>query len=159
VSHHTDLAANLRAENQALREFHAILLNEQACLVDSDVDALLQITQLKSDKIDLLAELEAARSRHLHELGFDAGREGAADWLSRYSGTARADLAPLWDELVELATQVRALNESNGALISARMSHNQAALAALQSTARAQTLYGRDGQSDLGSRPRELGRA
>ena len=75
---------NLRAENQALREFHGILLNEQACLVESDVDALLQITQLKSDKVDLLAELEAARSKHLHALGLDASREGAADWLSRY---------------------------------------------------------------------------
>ena len=159
MSQHTDFVANLRAENQALREFHAILLDEQACLVDSDVDALLQITQLKSDKVDLLAELEAARSKHLHGMGLDASREGAADWLSRYSGSEREDLARLWDELVELATQVRALNESNGALIATRMSHNQAALAALQSTARAQTLYGRDGQSDLGSRPRELGRA
>ena len=69
------------------------------------------------------------------------------------------ELSALWQQVLDAATQARALNSSNGGLIGARLNHNQAALAALQSAARSLGTYGPDGQAQMPAGQRELGRA
>lgn len=159
MSDRAAFVANLRAERHAFREFCQVLEAEQACLLRSDVDALLQITQLKSSKVDRLAELANARVRHLDGLRLDSGRDGMLEWLAKHAGSDQPELSALWDELVAFADQARNLNDSNGTLITTRLTHNQAALAALQSAARTHSLYGPDGQSNIVTGNRELGRA
>jgi flagella synthesis protein FlgN len=82
-----------------------------------------------------------------------------SDWLAGHPGSDTAELSELWHELVDLAAKARGLNDSSGILITTRLRHNQAALAALQSAARAYSLYGPDGQPSAVAGTRELGSA
>jgi flagellar biosynthesis protein FlgN len=159
AEHRSALAATLRAEHQAFGEFCQLLEAEGTCLARKDVEALLQITELKSSQVDRLAELAAARTAHLDLLQLGRGRKGMSEWLAGHAGSERAELSRLWRETIDLAAKARAMNQSNGALITARLAHNQAALAALQSAARAHSLYGPDGQPSIAAGNRELGRA
>jgi hypothetical protein len=61
--------ASLRAERRAFGEFCQLLEAEYASLQRSDVEELLKITQLKSDKVDRLAELATVRTRYLDSVG------------------------------------------------------------------------------------------
>jgi len=159
MSDRAAFVASLRAEHQTLGEFCQVLEAEQACLLRSDVDALLQITQLKSSKVDRLAELADARVGHLDALRLSAGRRGMTEWLAQHAGSDGPELSKLWHEVVDFADKARSLNDSNGTLITTRLTHNQAALAALQSAVRTHSLYGPDGQSSVAAGNRELGSA
>ena len=81
------------------------------------------------------------------------------EWLASRAGIDQPELSALWQQVLEAANQARALNGSNGGLIGARLNHNQAALAALQTAARSLGTYGPDGQPQMPSGQRELGRA
>ena len=151
--------ASLGAEHQAFREFCGILDAEYACLLRSDVDKLQQLTQLKSSSVDRLAELADARAGYLESLELNPGRQGMMKWLAACGDNDARELSDLWRELVDLAAKARAKNESNGTLITRRLTRNKAALAALQSAARAHSLYGPDGQTNIQAGIRELGRA
>jgi flagella synthesis protein FlgN len=159
MSDRAAFVASLRAEHQTFRDFCQVLEAEQACLLRSDVDALLQVTELKSSKVDRLAELANARVGYLDALRLSSGRRGMTDWLVQHAGSDRPELSKLWHELVAFADKARSLNDSNGTLITTRLTHNQAALAAMQSAARTHSLYGPDGQSSVAAGNRELGRA
>jgi flagella synthesis protein FlgN len=82
-----------------------------------------------------------------------------AQWLAAHAGAQKPELVALWQQLLDAATAARALNDSNGGLIGARLNHNQDALAALQSAARSLSTYGPDGQAQVPAGQRELGRA
>jgi len=151
--------ASLRAERTAFGEFCQLLEAEHASLQRSDVEELLKITQLKSDKVDRLAELATVRTRYLDSVGLSTGREGMSDWMARLAGAEAAEVSNVWRELVDFAATARTLNDSNGTLITTRMSYNQAALAAMQSAARAHSLYGPDGQASVVTGNRNLGTA
>ena len=153
------LVEALQAERDAFREFCALLQTERACLLRADADALVQVTQQKSERVDRLAELGAARSRHLQSLGLNPVPGARERWLGADVGAEAATLSRLWEELVASARKARDLNQANGALVAARLTHNQAALSALHTSARAQSLYGPDGQTNILSGQRELGQA
>ena len=159
MTDHAGFVAGLRAEHESFRALCQLLESEQVCLVKSDVDGLLQLTDQKSTHVDRLMDLAQRRVSHLESVGLSNGRRGMADWLASHAGVQRAELAQLWDELVHLASNARSLNDINGKLITTRLSHNQAALSALQLSARAQNIYGPDGQAALSAGQRELGRA
>jgi flagellar biosynthesis protein FlgN len=159
TEHRSALVATLRAEHQAVGEFCRVLEAERDCLTRKDAEALLQITELKSTQVDRLAELSGARAAHLASLQLSRGRKGMAEWLAGYRGREGAELSRLWRETIALAAKARELNQSNGTMIAARLTHNRAALAALQSAARAHNLYGPDGQPSVAAGNRELGRA
>jgi flagellar biosynthesis protein FlgN len=150
--------AGLRAERDAFRALCQLLESEQACLVESDIEGLLQLTGAKSERVDRLMDLAQQRAGHLASIGLSGGGNGMSEWLAAQAGVQRAELTQLWDELVRLASNARSLNEINGKLITTRLSHNQAALSALQLSARAQNIYGPDGQAAISAGHRELGR-
>src|ERR1700687_3350057 len=108
--------ASLRAERQAFGEFCEVLEAEHACLLRSDVEALLQITRIKTDKIDRLAHLANVRTGYLGSLRLSSGRDGMSEWLAGYPGADTAELSELWHELVDLAAKARGLNDSSGTL-------------------------------------------
>jgi flagellar biosynthesis protein FlgN len=151
--------AGLRAERDAFRALCKLLESEQACLVRGDVQALLELTKAKSEKVDQLVALAQERVRHLEALGLASGQDGMATWLATQAGAQREELSQVWQELIDLAADARSLNDLNGKLITTRLSHNQAALATLQSSVRTQSVYGPDGQSAIVAGQRELGRA
>jgi flagellar biosynthesis/type III secretory pathway chaperone len=153
VPQNSDFAASLREEVTALQAFRKVLESERACLKRSDVEALLELTRVKSEQLDQLAELSDRRSRYLVSKGLEVSQAGMGQAMDT------AELAELWTTLLTLASEVRNLNDANGALIAVRMNHNHAALAALQVGGRVPKLYGPDGQRDVGASTRDLGRA
>jgi flagella synthesis protein FlgN len=159
MSDHAGFVAGLRAERETFHALCEILQSEQACLVNSDVDGLLQLTQVKSEKVDALVALAQRRVDHLEAAGLSSGQDGMADWLAAQSSVQRAELTQVWQELVRFAADARSLNDINGKLITTRLSHNQEALAALQLSARAQNIYGPDGHASVVPGQRQLGRA
>jgi flagellar biosynthesis protein FlgN len=159
MSDHAGFVKGLRAERETFHALCEILQSEQACLVNSDIDGLLQLTSVKSEKVDALVTLAQRRVDHLEAAGLSSGQDGMADWLAACSEVQRAELTQLWQELVRFAADARSLNDINGKLITTRLSHNQEAQAALHLSARAQNIYGPDGQASVVPGHRQLGRA
>lgn len=137
----------LQQERDRVREFLDLLEREQAALVAGDHDDLVAFTEQKAAHILELRRLADARSRLLASHGLRVDKDGMTAWLERH-GDERA--RRLWDEIKSLAARVRAVNDVNGALVAARLKHNQAAIAALQAAARSGTgVYGPDGGTRL----------
>lgn len=151
--------SGLRAEVSGFHELRQILQAEQDCLLRADAQALIELTGIKLRQVELLGKLAGLRAGYLRSLSLTPDRRGMAQWLAEHAGAEKIQLAALWEQLLETAAAARALNDSNGGLIGARLNHNQDALAALQSAARSASTYGRDGQTQLPAGQRELGKA
>ncbi len=133
----------LLQERERVGEFLALLQREQSALVAGDHDGLMAFTEQKAVRILELRRLSDERSRLLASHGLRADKDGMSGWIERHGdeGARR-----VWDEIKSLAAQVRAANEINGALVAARLKHNQLAITALQSAARSNPgVYGPDG--------------
>jgi flagella synthesis protein FlgN len=152
------LEGSLRAELAALQAFCETLQDEQDALVRADVEALLELSELKTEQVERLSTLAGVRAAFLESQDLTPDRRGMAEWLSRTQGDPPG-LARLWQQVLEAAAQAQALNQRNGGLIGLRLQHNHAALATLQAAARRHALYRPDGQTDLGGTTRDLGRA
>ena len=155
----SELVGRLRAERDAFQTLCGLLEREQRCLIQADAEALLEITRLKSEEVDRLSALAQHRVDKLFSAGLATDQAGMNAWLARQPDSERVELDAVWQELTGFAMQARALNETNGKLISARLSHNQAALAALEVSNRSLDVYGPDGQASISAGQRELGKA
>jgi flagellar biosynthesis protein FlgN len=139
-------AHSLAAELTAYIELCELLRAEQGSLERGDVDTLQQVTELKARQVERLATLGATRVALLRAAQVSTDATGMEAWLASRAGAQRQDLTRIWQKLLEAAREARALNELNGGLVSARLSHGQAALAALQGAGRPQLVYGPDGR-------------
>ncbi len=147
---------NLLVEEVAqLRSFLVLLENEQQALVGGDVERLLALATEKSGIFGRLAKLGEARAKTLAAAGLASDREGMQHWLEQHRdlGGARRD----WQDLLALAKNAHALNQTNGELIATRLAHNQQALSALLAAANQASLYGPDGQAHPVGGGRSLG--
>ncbi|MCC7081924.1 MAG: flagellar protein FlgN [Burkholderiales bacterium] len=151
-------AAVLAQERDRVREFLELLQREQAALVAGDHDELMAFTEQKAAHILDLRRVSDTRSRLLAAHGLRADKDGMSAWIENFGDEP---MRRTWDEIKALAAQVRAANEINGALVAARLKHNQAAIAALQAAARGGPgVYGPDGATRLTtSTTRALARA
>jgi len=149
----------LRAELVGFRELQQTLLDEQECLLRADAETLPELIEIKSRQIERLRALAGQRAGYLGSLGLQPDRRGMGEWLAVHAGADKPELSTLWGQVLNAATHARALNDSNGGLIGARLNHNQAALASLQTAARSLSTYGPDGQPQVAGGQRELGRA
>lgn len=149
--------AQIGEELAKIKEFLALLQQEQEFLARGDTEALLPLIDAKTTLTNQLGEYAQTREAHLKVIGLPAGRPGMQAWLER-SGTPIE--RKQWQELIDQATKIRALNETNGKLIALHMQHNQQAFNALMAAAnRANTTYGPDGQQHTGLGGRILGKA
>jgi len=136
----------LEQERARVQAFLQLLEREQAALVAGDHDHLLAFTEQKAAQILELRRFSDARSRLLSAHGLRADKDGMSTWIEQHADpTARR----LWDDIKSIGAQIRAVNEINGALVAARLKHNQAAITALQSAARGSGVYGPDGGTRL----------
>ena len=146
---HSDAAQyvnTLEQERARVQAFLQLLEREQSALVAGDHDNLLSFTEQKAAQILELRRLSDARSRLLATHGLRADRDGMSAWIEQH---ADSSARRVWNEIKSLGAQVRALNEINGALVAARLKHNQAAITALQAAARTSGVYGPDGGTRL----------
>lgn len=141
-------AAQLAEECQLASHLVALLQQEQACLIQADIDGLTGLTEQKSKAVATLSELAAARHHSLASLAFPANETGMQQWLSTASPTSREKRS--WEELLEKMQAAKELNRTNGILIHTHMARNQSALHVLHGNAphaQGSTLYGPNGQS------------
>lgn len=154
-------ADDLAAETDAFEAFSALLDTEHEALLSGDLDAVVRVAASKAERVVQLSGMAERRLAALRAAGFSANRKGMAEWLLVAAGARAGELSDLWNRLLESAARAQNLNDRNGALIQARMAFNQAALAALQGSARfADLAYGPDGTTRLSGVPgRDLGQA
>lgn len=139
-----------------LHSFVTLLRHEQSLLVDGKADTLGDVAEEKSGLSGQLALRAAAREDELDRRGYAAGRAGMDDWIKSADG---ATSRRRWQQLLELAAEARALNETNGKLIAVHLQHNQQALNTLLAAVDQATTYGPDGQQRAGAGGRSLGSA
>lgn len=158
-TYQAELMAIFEAELEAFEEFLGILQIEAETLQSRSVDALPELTQLKSEQVAHLSQLALERSHLLKNQGFSPDAYGMSHWLYYYDFPEKT-LTNYWRTIVELARQAHDLNQKNGALIELKLMYNQQALNILQSAATQLSVYDKGGQAhstSLGKR--ELGKA
>lgn len=154
---HADLIHNLEAEVRAFQDFIQTLQTEQDALVQGNVDPLLELARIKSEKVVLLAQLAESRTRFLSALGYSQEHGGMARWLQQRDG-GNPQITELWQQLLALAENAQQLNQINGSMIDTRLRNNQQALAILQAAAKQSALYGPDGQTQSLGLGRPIGK-
>lgn len=151
-----DLALCLEAESGAFLDFVRLLQTEQEVLIQGEVDKLIELARLKSEKVVQLSQFAERRSRFLASQGLEPSG-GMEQWLSRH-GADNPRLGENWKRLLERAKEAQHLNQTNGLMIETRLQHNQQALAVLQAAANQVSLYGPDGQARSTGLGRPLGK-
>lgn len=139
------LGASLKDELAALREFTALLQQEQQALVAGDIEKLTPLIEEKSRLATGLNRFAEQRQRLMSAAGMPHNRAGLEAWLARQPLDAKDRGG--WKTLLALTEEAQTLNATNGKLIAMRLQHNQQALNVLLSAANQATLYGPDGQT------------
>lgn len=152
----TNPAAGLEAEIAKLKEFIDVLKREQELLARADTEALMPLVDIKTGLANSLSVMSQHRETLLPKLGVAPNRSGMEAWLAQ-AGTAPQ--RQQWGELLTLAAEARALNETNGKLIQLHLQQHQQAFAALMTAANRAMTYGPDGQQQTGIGGRILGTA
>jgi flagella synthesis protein FlgN len=156
----TELARSLETELAGFRDFVQALQTEQEALIQGNVDSLIELARLKSEKVVFLSQLAERRNRFLGAQGANPENGGMMNWLHQQkTGQTVQHLAETWKQLLEQAEIARQLNQINGTLIESRLRHNQQALVVLQAAANQSVgLYGPDGQTHASGLGRPLGK-
>lgn len=137
-----------------LRDFLTLLGREEALLVAGDTDALLALTNEKTELYHTLQRLHDARAMLLGRLGLANSGEAIRSLCADMPDTLAQ-----WDEVLRLAAEARERNSLNGKLVIERMQHNQGALAILLAAADRPQLYDADGHARTTGGGRILGSA
>jgi flagella synthesis protein FlgN len=158
IASSSDLVKNLEAELHAFQEFIRTLQTEQDALVQGNVDPLLELSRIKSEKVVLLSQLARNRTHFLSAQGYSQEQGGMTKWLQQKRDGGSPQVAELWHRLLALAEKAQQLNKINGSMIDTRLRNNQQALAVLQVAAKQSALYGSDGQAQSLGLGRTIGK-
>ena len=140
------LAKLVGDELAELRTFVGVLQKEQQALSEGDIDRLMALVADKTSLSSHLGQLAEQRNEMLVAAGFPRDRAGMDGWLTQQTLNAQTTRSN-WQNLLTLAAEARALNETNGTLIGTHLQHNQQALNALLTAGNQAALYGPDGQT------------
>jgi flagella synthesis protein FlgN len=151
----TTLDATLLAEVDTAKELNAILSREQDALVQGDISSLETLSQRKADAVRKLSDLAERRRRHFATQGWGPGNENMTAWLR--DGVHAPSTTTAWHDLMQLARTAQHLNQTNGAMIAARLHYARQAFAALQGAAGVASMYGPNGQTLASGHGRTLG--
>jgi flagella synthesis protein FlgN len=144
------LADLLAEEAREVDAFSQLLREEQKLLASAgNAEALLPLDERKTQFTLKLRAIAERREHYLAAKGFAPGRAGMEACLA--AAPESGELQAKWRQLLKSAKEVRALNETNGKLISIHWQHNQQALKALMSAAEGAMVYGPDGQQTSGT--------
>jgi flagella synthesis protein FlgN len=141
-----DHLKSLQQERDRIKEFLHLLEREQSALVAGEHDHLMAFTEQKAARILELRRYSDSRSKLLAAQGLRADKDGMSTYIDQ---RADENVRRVWDDIKALSAQVRAVNEINGVLVATRLKQNQAAIVALQSSAKGAGVYGPDGSRRL----------
>lgn len=152
-----DLSQSVDAELSAFSDFVRVLQTEQEALVQGDVDRLIELARLKSEKVLLLSQFAERRNRYLAANGHNPEQGGMDKWLQQHGGEI-PHTVEAWKQLLEQAKIAQQINQVNGSLIETKLRFNQQALSLLQTAANQTGIYGPDGQTHTSGLGRPLGK-
>jgi flagella synthesis protein FlgN len=122
----------LAAEQQLIGSLVELMKQEQQTLVNGNADGLAALMPQKTELVQQLAALSAARHQALGAAGFAAAEGGMEPWLG---ASGAPDARAQWEQLLALTAEAKELNRVNGMLINKQMAHNQIVLNALRTPA------------------------
>ncbi len=134
----------LASEQAVLERFVMVLETEQQHLVQGQTEALIDLSQQKTQLADQLSHL-AQRRRSLQP----------APGVPAASHHPKAQ--SLWSQLIQLAEKADRLNRTNGELIQVKLRLNQQALSILTGAVAQGAIYGPNGHPAGASGSRKLG--
>jgi flagellar biosynthesis/type III secretory pathway chaperone len=150
------LSRILDQESRLLAEFETLLQEETGILRRDDVEAIAQIGSRRQRHIDALTRLDGERSDNCRMLSFGQGR-GAMSKLYAWCD-ASGELNTRWLANLQIARRCQKLNDTNGAIVTAKLSRVQQLLRVIRGTPSAPVYSARGGRPGLlGSR--DFGRA
>lgn len=134
------LQALLSNESTLLTRLAQQLVLEHELLVANDVEKLEAAGDARQATVASLLRIEDDRTGLCRQLGRSADRDGISGLLQWCDPTG--SLASAYAEVSERATQCRAQNDSNGALVSARLARVQNMLGMLNMGSTETQTYG-----------------
>ncbi len=146
------LQALLEKEKSGILAFINTLREEQAALSQGDTAALEPLIATKSSLIEELNQLEAARKAIAVGAAVSPDRIGMTRWLE--SQPQGKTLLPIWQDILQLASEARQIHDLSGKLIAAQLSRTSEALNILTGHSNRAALYGSDGQAAGAKMPR-----
>lgn len=153
------LATLLREELAAVEWLRQLLQREYDVLKTRDPAGLERVVDEKQACVDRLRKLMADRLDHLRERGVAADARGFAAYVDTLPATERAGVDQLWTALAQVAEQVRAQNEVNGAVIAASRNHVERTLALLRGRDSLDFLYDQDTRKVFGGSGHPIAKA
>lgn len=139
------LQSLLEEEKAGILAFINTLREEQVALSQGDTAALEPLIATKSGLIEALNQLESARNALAVSAAVSPDRVGMTRWLeSQPQGKV---LLPIWQEILELASEARQIHDLSGKLIAEQLGRTTEALDILTGHSNRVALYGSDGQS------------
>jgi flagellar biosynthesis/type III secretory pathway chaperone len=120
-------------ESQLLTELETLLQAEQVTLRQDDIESLERIGRARQRCVQQLSAIEAERAEVCRQLSLSASRSGVAQLfaLSDPGGT----LEGRWLANLEVARRCCAINDANGAVVTARLTRVRQLLGGLRGTA------------------------
>lgn len=135
----------LQKEIHAMTSLAELLSAEETALVNADVAELTRLTPEKSQLILQLSNLENERKTWLEQHGYSPDAKGMQDCVAKAS--SEITIVDAWTKLLQISTQAKENNRTNGILINRQINRNQGALNILQKNNPASSLYGPNGQA------------
>lgn len=140
----------LVAETQQVRDFIAVLEQERQILSERDVEPLFALSEQKNHYARILQQAADTRTALLAQVGLKHDKTGVETLLASEDN-------PTWLNYLSTVNAARQLNQSNGKLLTERLSHNHQALAILMAHSDQPTVYGPDGAARTRPGSRLLG--
>jgi|SRR5690606_1045483 len=152
-----DPGAQLAREQDVTTALLALLRQEQASLIEADINGVTDLLNEKSLLVAQATDLAIARHQALALAGFEANETGMQAWIAEQPAQSAA--VQTWQSLIELAREAKEINRTNGLLINQQLSRNEAALNVLRGGESSANTYGPNGQTStrLASSGRVIG--
>lgn len=136
----------IEQESKAMQHLLGLIRQEQALLVEANVDGMHAITVEKASAVARMTELVNTRLQALTAAGHPQSNAGMQAWLSSQQNNHAAES---WSKLLALTNDVKEANRINGLLINTHLTRNQVALNVLHGADQRSGFYGPDGQSKV----------
>ncbi|WP_124949215.1 flagella synthesis protein FlgN [Sulfuriferula thiophila] len=149
----TRLLENLHEENQTITSLVKLIQNEQALLINADIEEIKPIVDQKAQHIAKLAELSNKRHLILATAGHQPDESGMQTWIDQ---NAAHTVDQAWQSLLNLVRTAKELNHTNGLLINTHLSRNQNTLNVLRGSNKTGNIYGPDGQTTSATKSRGI---
>lgn len=149
----TRLLENLSEENQAIHSLMKLIQDEQALLINANIEEIKQIVEQKAQHVAKLAELSNKRHLILAMAGHQPDETGMQTWIQQNSAQTVNDA---WQALLSQVKAAKELNHTNGLLINTHLSRNQSTLNVLRGSTKTGNFYGPDGKTSSVTKSRSI---